>query len=51
MRSIDGVLGIRPWGHMIEGANESTVLWRPPRETILKAKICEIVTTGMNAQL
>ena len=29
-KSIDGVLGSQTWGGMMEGADESTVLWRHP---------------------
>ena len=29
-KSIDGVLGIRTWGHWMVGADETTELWRPP---------------------
>ena len=28
-KSIDGVLGIRTWGHMMVGADETTELWWP----------------------
>ena len=31
-KSIDGVLGIRTWGHMMVGADETTELWRPPKK-------------------
>ena len=29
-KSIDGVLGIRTQGRRMEGADETTELWRPP---------------------
>ena len=29
-KSIDGVLGIRTWGHRMVGADDTTELWRPP---------------------
>ena len=32
-KSIDGVLGIRTWGRRMEGADETTELWRPPTYT------------------
>ena len=28
-KSLDGVLGIRTWGHRMVGADETTELWRP----------------------
>ena len=31
-KSIDGVLGIRTWGHRMVGADETTELWRPPKK-------------------
>ena len=30
-KSIDGVLGIRTRGRQMEGADETTELWRPPQ--------------------
>ena len=30
-KSIDGVLGIRTWGSMMVGTDETTELWRPPK--------------------
>ena len=34
-KSVDGVLGIQTWGGRMEGANESTELWRNPKLLLL----------------
>ena len=33
-KSLDGVLGIRTQGHRMVGTDETTELWRPPKQTI-----------------
>ena len=33
-KSIDGVLGIRTWGHRTVGADETMELWQPPLRTV-----------------
>ena len=33
-KSIDGVLGIRTRGRRMVGADETTELWRPPRQVL-----------------
>ena len=32
-KSVDGVLGIRTQGRRMDGADETTELWRPPLQT------------------
>ena len=39
-KSVDGMLGTRTWGGRIEGADESTELWRHPLGMLL---CCSIV--------
>ena len=38
-KSIDGVLGIQSWGRRMVGADETTELWRPPKN------VCKLVST------
>ena len=35
-KSIDGVLGIQTWSRRMVGADETTELWRPPKNVIVK---------------
>ena len=37
-KSIDGMLGIRTRGRRMEGADESTELWRPPLVVVFHAR-------------
>ena len=38
-KSVDGVLGIRTRSRRMEGADETTELWRPPTESNLMVTI------------
>ena len=38
-KSVDGVLGIRAWGHRMVSADETTELWRPPCRSVLNKQI------------
>ena len=42
-KSIDGALGIQTWGQRMVGADETTELWRPPKQFFcLVKKSCDL---------
>ena len=38
-KSLDGVLGIQTHGRRIVGADKTTVLWRPPKDSFFRRQI------------
>ena len=38
-KNVDGVFGIRTWGHRMVGADENTEHWQPPRYATFSMKI------------